>query len=111
MINDDHATLVSELREIRKLLELLAEPAIAQRDSRLRAELRRIVGNSAKKQQSVLLMDGVRTQKDIVGATSVHQGDLSTMIGKLAGAGLLAGDKKFPKLALSIPANFFEGDD
>lgn len=53
-------------------------------------------------------MDGSRTQKDIVSQTSVHKGELSTMVGKLETAGLLIDDKKYPKLAITIPANFFE---
>jgi hypothetical protein len=100
--------LVDEIRRIRQLLELIAEPAIAQRDAKLREELRRIVGASAKKRESVLLMDGSRTQTQIAVETSVHKGDLSTMVGKLDSGGLLVGDKKQPKLAISIPATFFD---
>lgn len=107
-MNDDHAELLlDEVRQVRKLLELLAEPAIAQRDAKLRDELRNIVGSSSKKQQSVLLMDGSRPQKQIIAETLVHQGDLSTMVGRLENAGLLANGKKQPKLSISIPPNFF----
>ena len=110
-MNDEHANLLlEEVRQMRKLLELLAEPAIAQRDAKLRDELRKIVGTSQKKQESVYLMDGSRTQKQIQGQTSVHQGDLSTMVGKLESAGLLADGKKQPKLAISIPSNFFDAN-
>lgn len=101
-------SLLEEVRQIRYLLELLAEPAIAQRDAKLRADLRKIVGSSVKKQQSVLLMNGSRTQKQIAGETSVHKGELSTMIGKLENAGLLSGEKKLPKLAISLPPTFFD---
>lgn len=107
-MNDDHAELLlGEVRQMRKLLELLAEPAIAQRDAKLRDELRNIVGSSSKKQQSVLLMDGSRSQKQIIAETSVNQGHLSTMVGRLESAGLLASGKKQPKLSISIPLNFF----
>lgn len=109
-MSDEPAELLAEVRQIRKLLELLAEPAIAQRDVKLRGELRRIVGSSQKKRQAVLLMDGDRTQTQIVAQTSVNKGDLSTMVGKLEGAGLLADGKKHPKLAISIPLNFFDGN-
>ena len=95
---------------MRKLLEVLAEPAIAQRDAKLRDELRTIVGSSSKKQESVLLMDGSRTQAQIIAQTSINQGDLSTMVGKLENAGLLADGKKQPKLAISIPSNFFDAN-
>src|SRR5712692_206848 len=100
--------LLAEVRQMRKLLEVLAEPAIAQRDVKLRGELRKIVGSSPKKQQSVLLMDGSRTQTQIIAQTSVNKGHLSTMVGKLESARLLADGKKHPKLAISIPLNFFD---
>jgi hypothetical protein len=55
-ITDESAQLIlDEVRHMRKLLELLAEPAIAKRDAKLRDELRRIVGASLKKQQAVFL--------------------------------------------------------
>lgn len=110
-MNDEHGELLlAEARQIRKLLELLAEPAIAQRDAKLRDELRKIVGSSAKKQQSVFLMDGSRTQKDIVDQTSVGKGHLSTMVGQLESAGLLTEGKKHPNLSISIPPNFFDAN-
>jgi hypothetical protein len=55
-----------------------------------------------------MLMDGTRTQSQIVEEAPVHQGNLSTMVGKLESAGLLADGKKRPKPAISIPANFFD---
>ena len=110
-MNDDSARLLlEEVRQMRKLLELLAEPAIAQRDSKLRDDLRKIVGSSLKKQQAVLLMDGSRTQTEIVEQTSVHKGDLSTMVGKLESGGLLADERKQPKLVISVPSNFFDAN-
>jgi hypothetical protein len=110
-MNDEHARLLlEEVRHMRKLLELLAEPAIAKRDAKLRDELRKIVGSSSKKQRAVLMMDGSLTQAQIIAQTSVHQGDLSTMAGKLECAGLLADGKKQPKLAIFIPSNFFDAN-
>lgn len=105
-----HDDLLEEVRRIRELLELLAEPAIAERDAALRAKLRAIVGTSQKKQKSVLLMDGSRAQKDIVSETSINQGHLSTMVSQLNEAGLLADGKKLPKLVISIPSKFFESN-
>lgn len=102
--------LLDEVRELRKLVELLAEPAIAQRDAKLRGELLKIVGSSKSKQRSVFLMDGTRTQAQIRAETSVHQGELSTMVGRLRDAKLLSGEVKLPKLAISIPPNLFETD-
>jgi hypothetical protein len=108
MNNDQAEKLLQQVGEIRKLLELIAEPAIAARDVKLRDELRKIVGASAKKQQAVLLMDGTRTQKDLFDETTLHRGDLSTMVGKLESAGLLIGEKKQPKLSIAIPSTFFD---
>lgn len=109
-MTDYSAEILSSVREIKCLLELLAEPAIAQRDARLRSELRQIVGSSKQKQKSVLLMDGTRRQKDIQQEAAVHKGNLSELVGRLNSAKLLTGDAKTPKLAISIPSNFFESD-
>ena len=51
-----------------------------------------------------------RTQTQIITLTSVNKGDLSTMVGKLESAGLLADGKKQPTLAISVPSNFFDAD-
>jgi hypothetical protein len=110
MTNEQAELVLEEVREMRKLLELMAEPAIAQRDAKLRSELRKIVGSSSKKRQCVFLMDGSRTQTDIIAHTSVNKGDLSIMVSKLESCGLLADGKKRPKLAISIPSNFFDVD-
>jgi DNA-binding MarR family transcriptional regulator len=107
-MGEDLIELVETVRKIHGLLELLAEEKIAQRDAKQRATLREIVGSSLAKQKSVLLMDGKRTQKEIQTKTAVNQGNLSTMVGKMYEAGLLSGDTKTPKLAISIPPNFFE---
>jgi hypothetical protein len=98
------------VRKIHGLLELLAEDKIAQRDAKQRATLLEIVGSSVPKQKSVLLMDGTRTQAEIRRETSVNQGHLSTMVGKLSKFNLLAGDPKKPRLAISIPSKFFEDE-
>ena len=99
---------LDELRKIRELLELLAEEKIAERDAKQRTALRQIVGASSKMQKSVLLMDGAQTQAQIRAETGVHQGNFSTVVGKLHKASLLTGDTKAPKLVISIPSNFFE---
>ena len=100
--------LTELVRKIHGLLELIAEEKIDQRDVKQRAALRQIVGSSPKKQKSVFLMDGAHTQKQIRTKTGVNQGHLSTMVGKIHKVNLLAGDTTTPKLAISIPSNFFE---
>jgi hypothetical protein len=107
---DYSAELLEAVRDIRKLLELLAEPAIAQRDAKLRKELRQIVGASKPYQKSVFLMNGKRNQTEIHAETSINKGNLSTLVSKLNKAKLLTGDPKLPNLVISIPTNFFESD-
>jgi hypothetical protein len=109
-MSENSTELLETVRKIYGLLELLAEDKIAERDAKQRTILLEIVGKSVTKQKSVLLMNGTRTQTEIHGATSVHKGDLSTMVGKLHQAKLLDGDTKKPKLAISIPPNFFESN-
>ena len=107
----DHATeILDAVNEIRELLRLIAEPAIAARDQTLRQELQRIVGTGEAKIKSVLLMDGSRTQAMIRAESGMNQGNLSTLVKDLTAAKLVEGGNKQPKLAISIPANFFEND-
>lgn len=40
----------------------------------------------------------------------IDDGNLSTFVKQLKSANLLADDPKRPKLAIVVPANFFEGD-
>jgi hypothetical protein len=105
---DEQSELLRAVCEIRDLVRLMAEPAIAERDQKLRSELRRIVGRSVPYARSVLLMDGSRTQTAIHSETGINQGNLSTLVKALANGKLLSSDGKKPKLAISIPPNFFE---
>lgn len=107
-MSNDFAELVDLARKIHGLLELLAEDKIAERDAKQRKMLLEIVGTSAPMQKAVILMDGSRTQKDIHLETSANRGHLSTLVGKLHAAQLLAGDTKTPKLVISLPSSFFE---
>lgn len=108
-MNQPSSNEVSEaILEIRELLRLLAEPAIAERDEKRRNEVRRIVGASDPKAKSVLLMDGTRNQLAIHKETGINQGHLSTLVKQLSQAGLIVGDSKQPKLAILLPSTFFE---
>jgi hypothetical protein len=101
--------LLSAVHEIRDLVRLMAEPQIAARDQKLRDELVRIVGKSEPKAKAVFLMDGSHTQAVIHAQTKFNQGHLSTLVKQLGASKLLTGpDPKQPKLAISIPADFFE---
>jgi len=110
MDEDPLGEILSAVREIRDLVRLLAEPAIAERDRKSRGELRRIVGKSVAKKKAVLLMDGSRTQRAIHGETGINKGDLSTLVKQLDGANLLSGDRKEPRLSIPIAPNFFESE-
>lgn len=106
---EDHSTeILSVVLEIRDLIQLMAEPAIAARDKKFRDELRKIVGNSKPKAKAVLLMNGSRIQVDIRGESGMQASNLSTLVKQLAEGKLLSGDAKMPKLAITIPPYFFE---
>jgi len=96
------------LSEIRDLLQVMAEPALAQRDAKRRSSLLATVGGSSKKAKAILLMDGSQTQAQIAKATGFDQGNLSRLVKTLAAEQLIAADQKHPKLTLKVPSNFFE---
>ena len=108
MITNESHDVSEAILEMRDLLRLLAEPAIAERDQKRRADIKNIVGSSAPKAKSVLLMDGSRTQAQIVPQAGIRKGHLSTLVKELSEDGLLVGDIKHPKLAIMLPTNFFE---
>lgn len=110
-MTEDSGQVLRVLTEMRDLLRLIAEPAIAERDKKRRASLRAIAGNATgKKAKAILLMDGTRTRQRIIKECGVNEGDLSVLLKKLSSAELTIGDAKQPQLAISIPHNFFEGD-
>ena len=102
--------LLSAVREIRQLIQLMAEPAIAQRDEKLRDELKRIVGNSAPSAKAVFLMDGKRIQAELYREAGMQKSHLSTLVKQLR-TGKLLTDNPNPTLAITIPSNFFEAHD
>jgi hypothetical protein len=83
---------VELLREVRDLLRVIAEPALAKRDERLRTSLTSIVGKSKQKAKAVLLMDGSRSQLAIREATGMDSGNLSRLVKDLRSKELIAGD-------------------
>ena len=110
-MSDHSAQMLQVLAEMRDLLRLIAEPAIAQRDKRLREALREIAGSATgKKAKAILLMDGTRMQRRITSECGIDKGGLSHLVKKLKAAELLTGDPKQPQLSISIPPNFFEMD-
>lgn len=101
---------VELLREVRDLLRVIAEPALAKRDERFRTSLTSIVGKSTQKAKAVQLMDGSRNQSAIRDATGMDSGNLSRLTKQLRSEELIA-DVDKPKLAISIPPNFFENSE
>ena len=97
------------LREIRDLLRVVAEPALAERDKRLRTELLETVGKSKPKSKAVMLMDGSRGQNEIRKEAGIDAGQLSRLVRDLREGGLITVAESKPKLLISIQPNFFEG--
>lgn len=93
------------LREIRDLLRLIAEPALAKRDERLRASLQQVVGKSKQKAEAVALMNGTRSQADIRKECGIDDGNLSRLVKALREAELIGPDDKHPKLVFPAPPN------
>jgi hypothetical protein len=96
------------LREIRDLLRLIAEPALAKRDERLRASLQELVGKSKQKAEVVVLMDGTRSQADIRKAAGVDPGNFSRLVTALREAELIGPDERRPKLVFPAPSNLID---
>ena len=99
------------LTEIRDLLQVIAEPALAKRDAKLRSALRSLVGSSDGKAKAVLLMDGTRTQSALAKESGVDPGALSRLVKGLAAAKLIPVDARHPHLAVKVPSTFFDGND
>lgn len=98
------------LTEIRDLLEMIAEPALANRDVKRRSSLRIVVGGSGKKAKAILMMDGSRSQSVIAKESGVDQGNLSRLVKALAVAQLITADHKHPRLLIKVPSDFFDQD-
>jgi hypothetical protein len=96
------------LTEIRDLLLVLAEPALAQRDLKFRDALRKIVGKGPKNVAAVFLMNGARSPAAIAKEAQIDPGQLSRLVKALAVESLITPDDKHPKLVVTIPPNFFE---
>ena len=92
------------LREIRDLLRLMAEPALAKRDERLRAALQSIVGKGGKKAKAVVLMDGTRSQADIRKECGIDPGNLSRLVKDLREAELITPEEQ-PDLVFPLPSD------
>jgi hypothetical protein len=108
---DESSELVSAVKEIRDLLRVMAEPAMAEHDKKARAELRRIVGTSPKKVKAVYMMDGTKNQATIQKEAGINQGDLSVLVKLLREGKLISSDKKEPNLTIKLPKNFFEAGE
>jgi len=93
------------LTEIRDLLLLMAEPALAKRDERLRGSLQQIVGKSRPKAEAVVLMDGTRTQSDIRKECTIDAGALSRLVKSLRDERLIGPDAERPKVVFPVPSN------
>jgi hypothetical protein len=96
------------LREIRDLLRLVAEPALAKRDEKLRASLKQVIGKSKQRAEAVALMNGARSQTAIRKECGIDVGNLSRLVKSLRTAELIGPDDKHPKLMFPAPSNLPE---
>src|SRR2546429_323598 len=96
------------LTEIRDLLQVMAEPALAKRDEAYREAIRTIAGKSAQRSNAIMLMDGSRSQTAIAKEAGLDQGNLSRLVKALSARSLIAADEKHPKLRTMLPPNFFD---
>ena len=96
------------LREIRDLLRLMAEPALAKRDERLRTSLQQIIVNSKQKAEAAVLMDGTRSQAAIQKHCGIDRGNLSRLVKALREAELIGPDDTHPKVVFPVPSNFLD---
>jgi hypothetical protein len=99
------------LAEIRDLLQVMAEPALAKRDAKRRATLRGLVGGSEKRAKAVELMDGSQAQVAIAKTSKLDKSDLSKLVKGLTDAQLVALDGKNPRLLIKLPPSFFDEDE
>jgi DNA-binding MarR family transcriptional regulator len=99
------------LREMRDLLRVMAEPALADRDKKLRSSLLEIVGKSEQKASVVLLMNGLRSQAELSKESGMDRGNVSRLVTALRAKDLIKADEKHPELVISIPPNFFENSE
>ena len=96
------------LLEIRDLLQVIAEPALSERDKKLRTSLRSVVGSSDKRARAVQLMDGSESQSAIAKEAGLDAGNVSRLAKALAAERLSSSDEKCPRLLLRIPHTFFD---
>ncbi|MGA2797436.1 MAG: hypothetical protein ABSE63_07665 [Thermoguttaceae bacterium] len=96
------------LTEIRDLLEIMAEPALAKRDEKFRESIRTVAGKSQKSAIAITLMDGSRTQTAISKDAGIDRGQLNRLIKSLENNSLIIADEKYPKLRVKLPLNFFD---
>jgi DNA-binding MarR family transcriptional regulator len=101
-------TELEVLTEMRDLLRVIAEPALAKRDEKFRASLLAIVGRSEGRARAVLLMDGTRNQSAITKSSGLDQANISRLIKALRAQSLLDTAVELPKLLINVPSNFFE---
>ena len=93
---------------MRDLLRVIAEPALAERDKKLRAALLEVVGKNKSGAKAVFAMDGSKSQSDICREFGIDKGYLSRLVKTLRGKSLLSEDED-PKIVIAVPPNFFEG--
>ena len=96
------------LREIRDLLRVIAEPALAKLDEKLRTTPSECRWKSKLAARAVLLMDGGRSQAAICKEAAIDKGALSKLVKITARAGTVGQRRQTPKLVIAVPPIFFD---
>ncbi len=96
------------LTEIRDLLQVMAEPSLAQREEKFRDAVRAVGAKSPQRCAAIMLMDGSRSQTAIGKEADLDQSTVSRLVKALSAQSLITADEKHPKLRTKLPLNFFD---
>jgi len=111
MPSNETTSITTLLTDIRDLLLLIAEPAIAKRDSGLRASIREAVGTGVKRQAASLLMNGKLTRKEIQAQSTIDQSGISRLVSELIEKGLALEEDSRPCLVCQLPSDFYKAEE
>jgi phosphoenolpyruvate-protein kinase (PTS system EI component) len=110
MTNDSE--VIELLRDIKSLLEVLAEPKLQEREKSARDILRRIAGRSEPKRAALLLMNGQLTRQEIIKSTQIDPAEMTRLTKAVLAEGLLTEKAGKPAvLVRSLNSLFVDGKE
>ena len=95
------------LAEIRDLLMVIAEPQLAERDRKIREELKKI-GGGEKKQAAILAMADGNDRKNVMTISGIDGSNLTKLVTELTSVAALEPHDTVLKLRCRIPQDFFK---